>query len=140
MILGSCAGVRLAVAGRVCEFENLDRCAAYVATRGALESVHRAVYGWPPELAEQARRAAIATVMTTAECIAYDHASAGRRRCLRTAIGTAIELAATCDIAFALGLGDSELDRTLRLAGRSIALLGMFFHANAHPCPEAVMD
>ena len=118
------------------ELESLDRCAAYVATRGALDAIHRASWGWPAELAEQAKRAAIETVMTTAECVAHAHASAGRRRCLRAAIGTAIELAATCDVACALGLADDELDLAMRLASRSIALLGLFFHANASPYRE----
>jgi hypothetical protein len=116
------------VARRMNEFASLDRCAAYVAARHALAAVHASTHGWPMSLADQATRAAVDTVMTTAEGIGHDHGSPARRRCLRAAIGTAIEVAAAIDVARAMGYGD--LDRTQRLAGRSIALLGLFFHAS----------
>jgi four helix bundle protein len=110
------------------EFSSLDRCAAYVAARHALTAIHATVASWPPPLAEQAKRAAIEVVMTTAEGIGHDHASPARRRCLRAAIGSAIEVAAVVDVARAMGYVD--LDRTQRLAGRSVAMLGLFLHAS----------
>ena len=120
----------------MCEFDCLDRCAAYVATRGALEAVHRASTVWPDELAEHAKRAAIDTVMTTAESLSFDHGTSARRRCVRAAITTAIELAAACDVARAMGLANGELERAQRHAGRAVALLGLLFHSSANPFPE----
>jgi hypothetical protein len=117
-------------ARRMNEFPSLDRCAAYVAARHALAAVHVSTARWPESLADQARRAAVDTVMTTAEGIGHEHGSPARRRCLRAAIGTAIEVAATIDVARAMGYGD--LERPQQLAGRSIALLGLFFQANAN--------
>ncbi len=114
----------------MCEFETLDRCAAYVAARDTLAAVHRAARSWPTEIARSARHAAARTLITTAEGITCDHGSAGRRRCLREALGTAIEVAATCDVAVALGLRDDDLEAAHRQSGRAVALLAMFFHAN----------
>jgi hypothetical protein len=113
------------------DFETLDRCAAYVAARHALAAVHVAATDWPSELAEQARRAAVDTVMTTAAGIGHDHGSAARRRCLREAIATAIEVAAALDVARAMGLEDDRLAAAQRRAGRAVALLGLFLHASA---------
>lgn len=110
---------------------SLDRCAAYVAARGALEAIRHASSTWPSELSEQARLAAIETMVLTADSVEHDHGSPGRRRCVRAALATAIDLAATCDIARALGLDDEDLQQALRLAGRSVAQLAMYFHANA---------
>ena len=118
------------------EFPSLDRCAAYVAAQRALAAVHHVDTVWPPDLAAQARRAAIDAVMTTAESIAHDHGSAARRRCLRAALGSAIALAATVDVARAMGIPDPRLEHAQRVAGRAIAMLGMFFHASAAALPE----
>jgi hypothetical protein len=111
----------------------LDRCAAYVAARAALAAIHDATHEWPTDLASQARRAAIDTVMTTAEGLAYDHGTAARRRCVRNALATAIALAATVDVARALGHADPRLDRAQHHAGRAIALLGLLFQASTMP-------
>ncbi|MDB4957042.1 MAG: hypothetical protein JWO36_4611 [Myxococcales bacterium] len=115
----------------MCEFESLDRCAAYVAARTALEAVHGAT--WPADVAEQAKRAAIEAVMATAESLHHDHASPARRRCVRTALVRAIELVAAVDVAQALG---TELDDVQRTAGRSVAMLGLLLHSSANPFPE----
>ena len=118
------------------EFETLDRCAAYVAARAALVAVNRVVGSWPERLADEARRAAVDAMMITAEGIGFTHGTAGRRRCLRDAITRAVSVAATVDVARAMGFGDDDLDHAERMAGRSLALLGMFFHANAAPFPD----
>ncbi len=120
------------------EFTSLDRCAAYTAARDALEAVHQSSSAWPPrlaDLADRARQAAVDTVMTTVEGIGHDHGTAGRRRCLRDAIGAALALAATVDIVKALGLEDDSLDHAQQLAARSVALLGLFLHASARVDP-----
>ena len=116
----------------MCEFASLDRCAAYVAARAALTAVQRAAAAWPDGLGQRARRSAIATVQLTAEAISHDHATAGRRRCLRDAITTALGVAATIDVAHAMGYGDGdgELVDVQRIAGRVVALLGMLLHAS----------
>lgn len=118
------------------EFDVLDRCAAYAAARDALEALASGTAGWPDELADQARAAAVRTVLTIAEATAHDHASAARRRCLRDALAGAIELTACWDIACALGVAGRDRDQPLRLAGRTVALLGLFLHANASPIAE----
>jgi four helix bundle protein len=112
------------------DFPSLDRCAAYVAARLALAAIHQTTQRWPTALADQARRAAADTVMTTAEGVACDHGTPSRRRCLRTAIGRAIETSAAIDVARAMGYADADVERAHKLAGRSIALLGLFLHAN----------
>jgi len=118
------------------EFKSLDRCAAYVAARTALIAVQRVADGWPEELAERARSAAADTLNVTAFAISHGHASAGRRRCLRDALTSAIRLAASVDAARTGGVGDADLDHAQRTAGRTVALLGMFLHANTAAIPE----
>jgi hypothetical protein len=120
------------------EFASLDRCAAYVAARALVVAVRRGSGSWPAALADRTRRGAMATAELTADAIAHGHASAGRRRCLRDAITSAIEIAAAVDIARARGCSEAELDDVQRAAGRSVALLAMFLHANTSPIPEAV--
>jgi hypothetical protein len=120
----------------MCEFATLDRCAAYVAARALLIAVQRVTGSWPTQLADRARSAATAAVALTAEAIAHGPASAGRRRCLRDAITSAIGIAAAVDIAGAMGFGGAELGHVQRVAGRSVALLAMFLHANTAPIPE----
>ena len=115
------------------EFDTLDRCAGYVAARAVLLAITRAVEHWPVHLAEEARHAAIDTMMITAEALGYVHGSAGRRRCVRDAITSALAVAGTIDIARALGFADDDLDHAQRTASRAVALLGMFLHANAAP-------
>jgi hypothetical protein len=122
----------------MCEFASLDRCAAYVAVRALLIAVERVTGSWPAHLADRSRRTAMAAVELSAEAISHDHASAGRRRCLRDAITSAIGIAAAVDIARAMGFGGAELDHVQRVAGRSVALLAMFLHANTSPIPEVV--
>ncbi len=118
------------------EFETLDRCAGYVAARSVLLAISRAVERWPTHLAEEARHAAIDTMMTTAESLGYTHGSPGRRRCVRDAITSALAVAGTLDIARAMGYADDELEHAQRTASRAVALLGMFLHANATPVAE----
>ena len=112
------------------EFASLDRCAAYVAARALLAAVEQVTGSWPIRLAVRARRAASAAVALTAEAAAHGPGSAGRRRCLRDAITSAIGIAAAVDIARASGLGGAELHDVQRVAGRLIALLAMFLHAS----------
>ncbi len=114
------------------EFPSLDRCAAYAAARDAFAAIHASSQIWPHELAGQARQAAIETILITAEGIGHEHGTAARRRCLRDALATALELAATVDIARAMGIYDDSLDSAQRMAGRSVALLGLFFHASTN--------
>ncbi len=118
------------------EFTSLDGCAAYVAARDALDALQEAATTWPEQLAERARQAAVDTLMITAEGIHFQQGSAGRRRCLRDAIASAISMAASIDVARTLGFAGDSLEHTQRLAGRAIALRGMFFHANAAVVPE----
>ncbi|HEX4420593.1 MAG TPA: hypothetical protein VH165_21910 [Kofleriaceae bacterium] len=102
-----------------------------------MASVQHAVRGWPPALAARTRRAAATAVDITAEATSHRHASADRRRCLRDAITSAIGVADAVDRARALGFDDDQLDELQRVAGRSVALLGMFLHANTSPMPES---
>jgi hypothetical protein len=111
------------------EFASLDRCAAYVAARSALIAVQRAATSWPDGLSDRARDGAIGTMQLTAEAISHGPATAGRRRCLRDAITTALGVAAAIDIAHALGYGGHELVEVRRVTGRTVALLGMLLHA-----------
>lgn len=73
--------------------------------------------------------AAQRTVSYTAQGSVLD-ATAQRRRCARSALAAAIEVAAACDIARALGLVGPPLEEAQRDNGRAIALLGLFFHAS----------
>jgi hypothetical protein len=109
--------------------QSVDRCEAYAATRRAARTVERAVRGWPTDLATQAMTAANKAVSFTAEGSVLDP-SAQRRRCARSALAAAIEVAAACDIARALGLHEPVLEDALRDNGRAIALLGLFFRAS----------
>ncbi len=122
------------------EFKSLDRCAAYVAARMALIAVQRIAGSWPDELAERARDAAADTLHVTAQATSHGHASAGRRRCLRDALTSAIRVVESVDAARAMGFGDAELDHAQRTAGRTVALLGMFLHANTAAIPEATRE
>src|SRR5262249_32588722 len=93
-------------------------------------AVQRAAIAWPASLGERARHAAIATLQLTAEAVAHDHATADRRQCLRDAITTALGVAATIDVAHAMGYGGHQLLDVQRVAGRAVALLGMLLHAS----------
>jgi hypothetical protein len=114
----------------MCEFATLDRCAAYVAARTALIAVQRVAITWPKNLADRARHGAIDTMQLTATALSHTHASAGRRHCLREALSTALGVAATIDVIRAMEGGGDELAEVQRTTGRTIALLGMFLHAN----------
>lgn len=109
-----------------------ERCAAYVATRGALEAVQRAAHTWPDELAVPACTAAIASVRAMAESLDQPPASPARRRCVRDALVIALGVAAACDVAHALGHDDDALAEAQRAASRAISMLGMFLHASTH--------
>jgi hypothetical protein len=97
-----------------------------------LIAVQRSAADWPDSLGDRARRGAIDTMQFTAEAISYGPATAGRRQCLRAAITTALGVAATIDVAHAMGYGDGdgELVDVQRIAGRVVALLGMLLHAS----------
>ncbi len=118
------------------EFATLDRCAGYVAARAVLLAISRVADRWPEHLAEEARHAAIDTMMITAEALGYAPGSAGRRRCVRDAITSALAVAAVVDIARALGYEDDDVGHAQQMAGRAVALLGMFLHANAALYPD----
>lgn len=113
--------------------EPLERCAAYVATRGALAALRRASVGWPLTLAEPAFEAARQAVVATAESMAHEPTSHERRRCARHALEAALEVAARCDIADAMGyeLGDAHYEAT-----RAVAMLGLFLHASTQRFAE----
>lgn len=115
--------------GAIAEFPSLERCAAYIAARAALTAVRDAAAAWPPEVADHARQAALDALALVAEAVAYDHGTAGRRHCLRGAISAALDVAAMADVAAAIGCASDELSEVQRLAGRTVALLGMFLHA-----------
>ncbi len=115
--------------------ESLDRCAAYVAARDALAAIRRAAPAWPANLAMPACDAAKRALVATAESMAYDVASPGRRRCARDALEAALQLAATCDVALAMGFADDVTDAQ-REASRAVAMLGLFLHANTQQWPE----
>jgi hypothetical protein len=112
---------------------DLDRCAAYVAARDTLVAVHDASLSWPSEIALEARRAAVAAVATTAEGLGHGATTAARRRCIREALGAAIALAATLDVARAVGVADAGMARAQHHIGRTVALLGLLLHASANP-------
>jgi hypothetical protein len=112
------------------DFANLDRCAAYVATRAAAVAMHQVSARWPALLADRARGAALEAMQATAEAAAQVAGSTGRRRCLRDAITSAILTAGSLEAAHAMGFGDAELDSLRRTIGRAVALLGMFLHAS----------
>jgi hypothetical protein len=126
------AARRVLGAGSVCEFDSPEKCAAYVATRGAVEALHRAARAWPEQLAAPTRIAAVALERATADCLDHPPATAARRRCVRDAIVIALGIASSCDIARALGLACEALDDAQRSTSRAIALLAMFLHASAH--------
>lgn len=121
----------------MCEFASLDRCAAYVAARAALIAVQRATRTWQDDLADRARQSAIDAMQLTAAAISHGHASADRRHCLREAITAALGVATSVDVACAMGFGGGDLVDLQALAGRTVALLGMFLHANTAPVSAA---
>ena len=105
-----------------------DRHVAYIAARSALETIGRATGAWPAEVASEAKRAASEVVTKVTEAFAHDRRSAAHRRCLRSALANALELAAICDVARAHGLGDDE---SLRCAGRTLSMLGLSYLATS---------
>jgi hypothetical protein len=104
----------------------LERSAAYVAARSVLQQIHQLTVNWPTGIGKPARERADAMAAAIAQSLQYPPTSAARRRCLRNAIGNAIELSALCDVARAQGL---SLDDSMRSAGRTMSLLGLAFHA-----------
>lgn len=119
------------------EFATLDRCAAYVAARATLIAIQRVAGGWPERLADRARLAAVDALEITAAALAHRHGSTGRRGRVRDALTSAIAVAGLVDLARAMGFVSLELDDAQRLAGRTIALLGMFLQANTSPFATA---
>jgi hypothetical protein len=113
------------------EFTTFDQCAAYVAARTASISLERAAAGWPEALRARARHGAIDTVQLTAQALWHDRATEGRRYCLREAISTALGVAAAVDAAGAMGYAGDDLVELRRIAGRTVALLGMLLHAGS---------
>ena len=115
------------------EFESPERCAAYLATRGALAALQRASPDWPDELAARARAAALQAASTTVASLGHDPASAGRRRCLRHALHAAVDIAAACEVARALDARGADLDEAELAASRAISSLALFLHASLPP-------
>jgi hypothetical protein len=122
------------------EFATLDRCAAYVAARATLVAVQRISRRWPEGLADRMRRAAVDAMQRTADAISHGHGTVGRRRRVRDALTGAICVAELVDLARAMGLVSVELDALQRLAGRSVALLGMLLHASTTVFPDLRPD
>lgn len=122
------------------EGPDLDRCAAYIAARAALLAVQGVIRDWPPDLAALTHHAAADVVRVTAAAITQIPGSAGRRRCLRDALVSAISVAALVEDAEALGLGPEQLDAVQRITGRAIAVLGTFLHANGPAAGEGYGD
>ena len=111
------------------EYATLDRCAAYVAARTAVTMVQRIAARWPDSVAERLRHATVDAMQATADAVSHHHGSVNRRRCARQALTSAVRVAALVDLARAMSLGQRELDDLQRIAGRTIALLAMFLHA-----------
>lgn len=107
---------------------SIDRSAAYVAAKSALDVVQRITGGWPNEVAEPAKRCAQNMLASIAEALEHGETTPSRRRCLRGALLNAIELAAICDIARAHGLGT---DVSLQCTARTLSLLGMSYQATS---------
>lgn len=115
----------------VCESEDaLERSAAYVAARSVLVLIRQVSLAWPTEIAQAARQRAGAMTASIAESLKHPPTSAARRRCIRNAIGNAIELSAITDVARAQGL---KMEGSLQSAGRTMSLLGFAFHATLVP-------
>lgn len=111
----------------------LDRCPSYVAARSTLAAIQRLALQWPGQLAAEARGAAFEAVDATAEATTHHHASVARRHCLLAATASAVRVAISIDIARAMGLADPDLDDAQRVAGRAVAMLGMFLHSTTSP-------
>ncbi|HUS31478.1 MAG TPA: hypothetical protein VMZ53_23395 [Kofleriaceae bacterium] len=108
--------------------ESIDRSAAYVAAKSAVDVVQKITGGWPSEVAEPAKRCAQNLLSAISEALEHGETTASRRRCLRGALLNAIELAAICDIARAHGL---VTEQSLQSTGRTLSLLGMSYHATS---------
>lgn len=110
--------------------EVLERSAAYVAARSHLDLIRAATMSWPTDAAQAARQRAGAIVTAVAQSLEYPPTSAARRRCVRNAIGNALELSAMTDVARAQGLA---VGGSLQAAGRMMSLLAFAFHATLVP-------
>ena len=108
----------------------LERSAAYTAARSVLALIRTATTTWPTDIAQAARQRAAAMVSAIAQSLEHPPTSAARRRCVRNAIGNAIELSAITDVARAQGL---SLGDSMQSAGRAMSLLGFAFHATLVP-------
>lgn len=111
--------------------ETLDRNAAYVAARTAQVAIRDATRGWPSDVARCANKLAFDTVTAVVESLKHGPTSAERRKSLRGALCSALELAGICDIATSHGLGSVALEESLRATSRTLSMLGMSFHATA---------
>lgn len=109
----------------------IDRDAAFIAARAAQMTIEQATCGWPPDVARSAHKAAADTVAAVLAALKEAPTSAARRKGLRNALCSALELAAICDIALAYGLGNARVHESLRCASRTLSMLGMSFHATA---------
>lgn len=119
-----------AVAATKVSVEVLERSAAYVAARSVLELIRQVTRTWPTDLAQVARQRAAAMTAAIAQSLEHPPTSAVRRRCIRNAIGNAIELSAITDVARAQGL---KMEDSMQSAGRAMSLLGFAFHATLVP-------
>src|SRR6476646_3888885 len=100
----------------------LERSAAYVAARSVLELIRTVTRSWPTDVAQAARQRAAAMTNAIAQSLRYPPTSAARRRCVRNAIGNAIELSAITDVARAQGHAIAD---SMQSAGRTMSLLGL---------------
>jgi hypothetical protein len=110
---------------------SLARCAAYVAARGALDTITRTSRRWPELMAIEARIAALEMVRAVVDGLGCEVESARRRRCARDAMASALRVAALCDVARATGVDDVALEEAARATSRAVSVLALFFHASA---------
>jgi hypothetical protein len=120
----------LTTAGPKVPADVLERSAAYVAARSVFHVIRTVTMTWPTDLARVAQERAAAMTAAIAQSLEYPPTSAARRRCVRNAIGNAIELSAITDVARAQGLAMPE---SMQSAGRTMSLLGFAFHATLVP-------
>lgn len=109
---------------------DLERSAAYLAAKGAIESIERAK--WPPEVARPAHQFATNILDAIKQSLTHGPTTPARRRCLRAALLGAIELTAICEIARVQGLAP---DDSLESASRTLSLLGLAHQATCIRIP-----
>lgn len=117
-------------AGRTPDARSLEKCAAYVAARGALDTIVRTSRRWPELMGIEARIAALEMVRAVVDGVTCEPESVRRRRCARDAMTSALRVAALCDVARATGVDDVALEEAERATSRAVSVLALFFHAS----------